>query len=69
MKKGERIDVRSPVGQRQWTSRDGTECSDTTVMAWVLHLHWRSRQSNGEEGRERSRSLARIHCRNVEDQP
>ncbi|MGH9099415.1 MAG: single-stranded DNA-binding protein, partial [Acidimicrobiales bacterium] len=49
-KQGDRLGVRGPVGQRQWTGRDGTERTDTTVTAWVLHLHRRSRPVTAEEG-------------------
>ncbi len=49
-KQGDRLGVRGPVGERQWTGRDGTERTDTTVTAWVLHLHRRSRPVTGEEG-------------------
>ena len=39
--KGDRLGVRGPAGERQWTGRDGVERTETVVTAWVLHLHRR----------------------------
>jgi len=39
--KGDRLGVRGPLGERQWTGRDGAERTETVVMAWVLHLYRR----------------------------
>ena len=40
-KKGDRLGVRGPLAERQWTGRDGVERTETVVTAWVLHLHRR----------------------------
>jgi single-strand DNA-binding protein len=50
VKKGDRLGVRGPVSERQWTGRDGAERTDRTVTAWVLHVHRRPRPDAGEEG-------------------
>ena len=41
VKKGDRLGVRGPLGERRWTGRDGAERTETVVTAWVLHLHRR----------------------------
>jgi single stranded DNA-binding protein len=39
--KGDRLGVRDPLGDRQWTGRDGAGRTETVVTVWVVHLHRR----------------------------